>query len=348
MSFIDDLQNDKDLQNRLLAKLQEHPGLITSAAALVSFIARAVSPFWALYNVFYKKTEKQIITMHKIVRDPLNDKLNKYLDLIKTKSDLDGFIEHDCCDSLLFTSLVGSVGHKVDIEAAIDEMGAWQRRPTHSPCYPEGSKSSISRDMLLGLMWYIWRNNRLDLAEEMWAYGKKHSWIMGVGDPARIYLTPGLQATLAEIIFQLGGSNHWFSRNMPQVWTKGLDGYQLHLEALHILLRGELMGHVTSSMKESIDDMASRYIQNQLFTLAKARFSDDQYSASFNGTLTAVGLQDVDLWPNDRLPTSLDRDSHWLFEDNDLSKGTDPNKIHTGGDLVFCAGLLMNYSDVVD
>lgn len=349
MSFIEDLKTNKETQDKLLKKLQEYPVVISCVASVINILARLVSPLWVLYNSSYVKSERQIITMHKLVRDPLSDKLDKYLSMMKTKTDADGFIEYECCDSLLFTSLVGSMGHKVNIEAAIDEHGAWHRRPTQNPCYPDESKSSISRDMLLGLMWYIWRNNRLDLAEEMWTYGKKHGWIMGDGDPARIYLTPGLQATLAEIIFQLGGKNYWFSRNMPQVWSKGLDGYQLHLEVLHILLRGELLGHITSPMKESILDMTTRYPENLLFTVVKARFSQDQWGASFNGTLAAVGLQEADhLWPNDRLPTDADRSSHWLFENNDLSKGSNPNRVHTGGDLVFCAGLLMDYSDVVD
>ncbi len=348
MSFIQDLKNSKDKQNELLDKIATMPRLVNFAASTVTLLARVAAPFWAVRNSASCKYPKQIILLHRLIRDEVEIKRDKYMELMKEVADSYGFIEHEHCDALLFTGLVGAVGFKTQITRAMNKDGSWERRPVDRPCYPHGSRSTISRDMFLGLFWYIWRNQRLDLAEELWHYGVQHNWIMGAGDVSRIYLTPGLQATLAEIIYQLGGQNHYVARNAPQFWAKGLEGYQAHLEVLHILLRGELTGHITAPMRRVLCDLCSRHMDNHLYTIAKARYSSDQGSANFLGTIAAAGLDDIDLWPRDRLPSDADRSSRWIFENNDKSKGTDPTITHTGGDMVFCGSLVLDYSDVVD
>lgn len=348
MGIISELKTNKDKQNELLDKIAEMPKLVNFVAASINLAARVAAPFWAVYNSASCKYPKQIILLHKLIRDEVEIKRDKYMKLMKEVADSYGFIEHERCDALLFTGLVGAVGFKTQITRAMNKDGSWERRRVDKPCYPHGSRSTISRDMFLGLFWYIWRNQRLDLAEELYDYGTKHNWIMGKGDVSRIYLTPGLQATLAEIIYQLGGSNHSIVRNSPQFWTKGLGGYQAHLEVLHILLRGELIGSITSTMRKTLCDLCSRHMDNHLYTTAKARYSSDQRSANFLGTIAAAGLDDIDLWPRDRLPSDADRSSRWIFENNDRTKGTDPTVGHTGGDLVFCGSLILDYSDVVD
>lgn len=344
--YIDSLKNDKQKLYALLDKIGKMRKTINCLAWTVSFLARIIAPLYAVYTFFKPKCKKQIINLPDLLRSDLQAKRDRYMSLMKEKSDNHGFIEHDCCDALLFTSLVSAVGWKALITKARDENGAWHRRDVDDPCYPGGSRSTISRDMLLGLMWYIWRDNRLDIAQDLWDYGVEHNWIMGEGDISRLYFTPGLQATLAEIIYQLGGRNYWFARNMPQSWIKGLEGYQAHLEVLHILLRGELLGYITTSMKEVVQDLATRHVKNHLYTVAEARYAPDEISAKIYGLSVLIGLDDENFWPNDRLPTDADRSSRWTFENNDLSKGTDSTIIHTGGDLVFCASLILDYSDL--
>ncbi len=343
--FIEEIKNSKEKQQAILDKVATMPWLIKSVTATANYGARAVAPLWMLAGLATCKQSKHIIFLHRLVRDELKLKRDLYISLMGEKADSYGFIEYETCDSLLFTGLVGAVGWKTIITKARDENGAWHRRDVDCPCYPGGSRSTISRDMLLGLLWYIWRNDRLDLAKDLWDYGTEHGWIMGEGDVSRIYFTPGLQATLAEIIYQLGGTNYRLARAMPQSWSKGLKGFQAHLEGLHIALRGELLGYITPNMSKALNDICTRYPENSLFCLIKARFADSQNAANVNGNLAAFGLEDPQIFPKDRLPTDADRSSRWYFENNDRTPGEDKTEDHSGGDLVFCASLILDYSD---
>jgi hypothetical protein len=106
--------------------------------------------------------------------DQLEEKYKIYKSLLK--QDQYGFIESDECDSLLFTGLVGCLPSiTVNIDSAFDKTtGMWHRRPTSTPCFPNGSKSTISRDMLLGLACYAYHNKRLDISEQVIKYSLSH------------------------------------------------------------------------------------------------------------------------------------------------------------------------------
>src|SRR5690349_11473466 len=93
----------------------------------------------------------------------IEEKLLLYLTLAQDQRDGDGFIEWKNCDSLLFSGLVGAFDAPGDlvIEAARDENGAWHRRSLgHQECYPHLSKSTVSRDMFVGLLWFVWKQKR--------------------------------------------------------------------------------------------------------------------------------------------------------------------------------------------
>jgi hypothetical protein len=269
--------------------------------------------------------------------DALRKKHNLYRSLMeKSHTDKNGFIMYHECDSLLFSCLVNAAMNKhFNVEAAMDETGAWHRRPLdHGSCYPERSGSTISRDMLLGLMFYIWRQKRLDLATDLFDYGKKNSWIMGKGDIARIYMTPGLQSTLAEIIYRLGGKNYFIRRNIPQLYGK-TNGYAAHLDVIHLRLREELLDKPVG--KKLFNYHADREQMNPLF----------QYLAgNFNKAYSI--LMSEKYWPSDRLPTSKDRQEEWLVQ-RDYSKerdwisspSHDTKKEHSGGDFLFVSGLIL-------
>ncbi|MFA5999970.1 MAG: hypothetical protein WC783_03270, partial [Candidatus Paceibacterota bacterium] len=126
-------------------------------------------------------------------------KYDKYISLIKEAQDNHGFIESQKCDSLIFTSLVGCLPEvNVDIKAAFDsKTGTWQRRPIERPCYPAHSKSTISRDQLLGLAWYTFYNKKLDISEQIVKYAINHAGYMGKGSLSRINIRPSLLATYA-------------------------------------------------------------------------------------------------------------------------------------------------------
>jgi len=267
----------------------------------------------------------------------LRAKYDIYLEGLQKQQDEHGFILSDKCDSLLFTGLVGAVlPIQVDIEAAREVDGSWKRRPVAQPCYPQFSESSISRDMLVGLLWYAWRNKRLDIADQLLQYGKENGWIMGAGPYSRTYVTPGLQSTIAEVVYRLGGEDNKFLRSYPQVWGSA-DGYQRHLQILLILLRGELTGSIGDWALETVQEAFASNSSNALFAYAHAKWSSGDYAPMH------TALLDTDYFPDDRLPDTSNYCTEWLWE---RAPGPDwkpcPGAAaqHTGADWLFVYGLL--------
>jgi hypothetical protein len=277
-------------------------------------------------------------TTHSVeLREAVIEKTKLYLSLGKTVQDEAGFVMYEACDSLLFSGLYGAGGGVVDLRAARDESGMWHRRPLAYPeCYGESSKSTISRDMMLGVLWYIWETQDLELAEELFAYGKTHEWIMGDGNLWRIYFTPGLQATLAELIYRLGGPDYYAYRAIPQSYSRNVD-YAAHLDVLHILLRGELTGKLEKSAKDVLEYNFKRESKNALFSYAWHRYSDGNQDDTY-----ALLLNEA-WWPSDRLPTSADRCEGWLLQRDEGEDWApcDDDKTHSGGDFLFVAKLLL-------
>lgn len=288
-------------------------------------------------------------------------KYELYKQLIKTRQDSCGFIESDHCDSLLFTGLVGCVpGVKVMIDAAYNYADhRWYRRPfawrSDKTCCDDGWKrslwqrikdawpllkqkqwkaagkeferggSTISRDMLTGLAWYAWANKRLDISESVVKYALKHWMRMGDGSPSRILIMPALLATYAWISYRLGGPSRWWLRWVPCDLGSKVTDFEAHLQCLHIALRMELAGKISSRDSKTLGRLAEENPHNPLF-LAVAGLKED-----------AEDILDQDWWPEDRLPTSADRAGGWLPE-RDYGPNywpSDEGRTHSGGDYLF-------------
>lgn len=269
--------------------------------------------------------------------DTLDIKANFYVKSFPITQDKDGFIFSDECDSLLFSSLVGCIpGIKVDIDKAFDEKtGMWQRRPCSKPCYPEHSKSTISRDMLLGLAYYAYCNHRLDITEQVITYALSHCFVMGEGLLSRTIMTPGLLSTYAWISYRLGGPSRPWLRYLPQIESKKVVGFRAHLSVLHILLRRTLEGK-EDKYADLLKYHANRNPENALFLYAAGEV-DKAYTI----------LNKEEYFPSDRLPTSQDRKTAWLwnrdygsdyFPDSQHNK----KKIFGGGEFLFVHSLLNN------
>jgi len=273
--------------------------------------------------------------------DQLNAKIKLYSELSKAHQDGYGFIDTKHCDSLLWTGLIGSVmPDPINITAARKPNGAWCRRPLVNgvdTCYDlNNSKSSISRDMLLGLMWYIWRNKRLDLANDLWKYGSSNFWVMGKGTLASTYFSLNNRNILANIIYALGGKNHFIYRKFP-LFIGFNFGYKAHLDILTLLLSAEILGKVDYSC--IIEHHFKRNPNNALFSYAYAKFISGDYTPCINSLLNEKWF------PNDRLPTSKDRYESWLWQ-RDIGDDWNPGNSkyttkHHGCDFLFIAKLLI-------
>lgn len=270
----------------------------------------------------------------------LESKYYRYVELLKTVQDNNGFIDTHECDSLLFTSLVGSLPEvRVNIDAAFDSLsGLWHRRPIDFPCYPEGSGSTISRDMLLGLCFYAYHKGRLDILEQIIQRALTNALVMGEGDKWRTIMSPGLLATYCWASYRLGGPKRSWLGWIPCGVSKYTAGYRAHLTVLHLLLRGKLTHSISKSHLKILKYHAERQPYNPLFL----------YAAGRTGEAEQILLRE-DLWPSDKLPTSLNRRSSWVIE-RDYGPSWLPVpqtqeqadlRNFSGGDFLFVAGLLL-------
>lgn len=305
-------------------------------ARVVHALALLAIPFYQLDRALRAKFKRRLLPVSTL-RSDLMLMAAKYMGLLAQYRELQdehGFIMSNEGDSLLFSGLAGASGVRVDIAAARDESGQWFRRPIDNPLTDQAS--TISRDMLIGLLWYCWRNKRLDLLEDLWTYGVANNWVMGQGDASRICMLPALQGTLALMIAKLGGKKH-IARWNPQLWSTNVVGYEAHLSILHIALMGEIEGQVDGSMMNALTIQANRQPENPLFTAALARYTGSAETMA----LAEQSLDNDHWWPTDRLPREDDRSEPWLPQ-RDLGTDWAPGpgtRQWTGCDFIFCLGI---------
>lgn len=202
-----------------------------------------------------------------------------------------GWISDLDCDNTLVSGLSGTV-IPCDLERALISKGEWTRRDlAFGDCYQDGSGSRISRDMLLGVAWWAWRMKRPDIARDVLDYYEAHGGWMGPGDASRSNLRHQLRDTFRLI----AGEKVEFPD--PIVLTFFEEGYERHLGALHLLLRSEILGHISTVNALWGAWMAFEQPQNPLFALLVARFITGDY-----GPFYAL-LLDPTYWPPGQLPT---------------------------------------------
>ena len=163
-------------------------------------------------------------------------------------TDRSGWPSHSDCDGLLFASLASYSGATVDLTLAEYAPGEWHRRPAPS-CWTEelgdqGSKSTISNDMLLGLMLGIWAEKDVKAAQRLAVFGEFNTWVMGYPFPemaSRVLLKPHQVGLLGKAIEKLtNGQDLRSYRKLPTLYTPVLEDYEVHLQTIGILFHGEL------------------------------------------------------------------------------------------------------------
>lgn len=222
---------------------------------------------------------------------------------LQIEQDEYGFVESDKCDSLLLSALISSAGYAVDISAAEDDPGHWYRRPLgYAECYASGeSRSTISRDQLLGLYWHIWAHQDLGMANRLWAYGQSHFWRMGEGrlGGADTVMNPAMISTLAQMIYRMGGRSHK-ERLLPVIWSMTTEPGQLYrnrLVALHLGLRRELYGNVGLQADRVLGQLRQTWPDNPLFAWAAGN------------TCNALGLA-----TNGTIPSGVHNSDEYVYE----------------------------------
>lgn len=271
-------------------------------------------------------------------------KLKLYDYLLRLLNDDSGFILSDTCDCLLFSCLVGSIpGYDLNVDQCYGEAcDMWFRRPIYQgQCCPKESKSSISRDMLLGLAWYCFYKKRLDISEGIIRRAKNSFGKMGFSDGSfdgwnRTMISPGLLSTFAWVSYRLGGPSRSTLRKIPPIFGWRADGYQAHLLVIHALLRTEL--EKTDKYDGLFHHHFRRQNQNPLFAFASGHLQSAYES-----------LMNEAWWPKDRLPNTDDRRGEWILQ-RDWGRSWRPSGTashplgyveHSGGDFIFAAALVL-------
>lgn len=337
----------KELALKWFHKNQYNTALLHKIAKIINPLLYLLIPYSLIIKLFSKKHKP-----HKLKHDffaktaSIYNKSQLYSELITKTQDEFGFIETEHCDSTLFSGLVSStkLGKPVYLKAAA-QKGKWYRRPLiYPPCYQPGDKgSSVSRDMLLGVLWHSWTHKDISILLQLENYGNKNNWVMGEGDISRIYFTPSLRATLDKALRASYDGPGSIDHLLPHFWSTGLEDYEAHLAMLHIELLGQIDGYIDTKMKKVIIDIANRMKRNALAQTLRAKWVDGDFSDAIELLINEK------IWPSDRLPTSKDRREQWITQRGDESDGwlisdEDSVKVHSGGDFLFCAKILFGAS----
>jgi hypothetical protein len=186
---------------------------------------------------------------------------------------------------------------------------------------------------MMGLIWWMYTTKNLTEAIALRNYAQEHYLKMGEGD-SRVLMSPALYSTLLMVIERLEGK--LVTSNMLMVWDKTLGGYRSHLTILHILLRAELLGYVSPDELGVIITYADKQPNNALFQFAYAKYMNGDYSKTINLLL------DLPQFPDDRLPTNMDKCEHWLWQRDysdtkDWVPCPDRNIEMNGGELLLVA-----------
>lgn len=272
----------------------------------------------------------------------LDAKRKIYLELSSATLDEDGWILTKECDSLLHTSLYYFGGGSSDILKAQDEDGRFWRRPGRDCLAKGGSKSSLSRDMMLGAMIAIWKAKDLSTIEKAISYVEK-TGSMGEHDGSldgrnRVSASPAFEALMYELRDQLGGK-YSSKQEIPQAYFPQ-KGYQAHLQALNIALMGMMSGKISTIQRNTLASQVEDDPNNAVYQALFHKYEDgDQTKA------VEILLRE-DLFPADRLPTSKDRCNAYLFMHGEKESdwgACDKGETHPGHDLLFAAALILDY-----
>ena len=244
---------------------------------------------------------------------------------------------HSRCDGVLFTSLYGIGCPGVSIDRFQGRPGKWYRSPGHD-CLGNGSGTTISRDMLLGIMHYAWHHADEQLLKDLREYGSDNLWVMGESNgELKNLTTPVMSPQLAGLLLEMTGSESVLATASTGHIN---DGFRSHLDVLRILLKGSVLGTISPTDLRVLKAQAERSPNNALYQAAHALYTDGDMSVA--GTL----LMDQSHFPGDSLPTSSNHCTEYLYQRDEGTHSWKPcsaKKIHSGTDLIFSASVIMGH-----
>ena len=218
------------------------------------------------------------------------------------------------CDGLLFTSLLVASGRPQPISLAEDQKqpGKWHRSALQDCLVTGQSKSTISRDMLLGLALALWQTKDGAAITRLLAFSEKSKGILGEATDretllSRTSMSPGLLALYSEMNFLITGTTSASRGYFPEV-QKPLFGFEAHLQVLNLILKAALYGGIISQDLNVMKRLAESEVKNALFQAVYHGFTDG------DGSSVARILLDTSLFPETSLPSSRQRCEPYLWQ----------------------------------
>ena len=230
---------------------------------------------------------------------PLDDeRLTVLADKFKSKKEgvtalLDpqtGWVNNHDCDGTLWAGKAAAIGLPVQLDLAEYAPGELHRRPAPS-CWNEkdgdvGSKSTISNDMILGWLWAKWNLKDFEAIKRLAQYGEDHNWVMGkpASMVSRVLLKPNQQGLLGRMIFEMSqGTDSRSYRHLFEYYAEVKEDYEMHLQALGILLQGEVsmdqldpnLLDINDQMIQRLHDLVDANPENPLFQAALGVYTGD-------------------------------------------------------------------------
>lgn len=296
--------------------------------------------FWLALNIASCGSHKEKDSYAEKL-DLLRAKRGVYLNLAKQVEDQDSWLLTDECDALLHTSLYNFGGAVVNIYRAQDEDGRWWRRPSRDCLSSGSSKSSISRDMILGALYVLWMHKNLDALERTLSY-LSEAGSFGEHDGSldgrnRVTSTPTFLALMYELRYSLGGSYSSY-QEIPQTYFP-VSGFAAHLQALNIQLLGMTKRSISTIQRNTLASQAEKDPNNELFLALFHAYEDGHQERAVDILLRE------DLFPSDKLPSSNERCAPYLWmhgeKDEDWLPCPSEEKTHPGHDLLFVSAIIL-------
>lgn len=275
----------------------------------------------------------------------LKAKADKYCELAYPSYQQLGYV-HSKCDGSGFTSLHAVACNAVtpiDLSVFSDSQGKLYRDPKHE-CFLTGeSASESSKDMVLmrAIAAYIQKDKAW--IDSFLQFAKYRNYVFCEAKNvetkiSRCILSPDLKNLLEGASKKLAGENPGepMEENVERGITDLLPintGFQAHLEVLKIWLSGHVHGGITDYQKKILELQADRQPDNALFQAVYATY-DDGNMANVIDQLKGM----TDYFPDDRLPTSSEYCTGYLFQRDKDNKDWVPcsdGETHSGTDFAF-------------
>jgi hypothetical protein len=257
---------------------------------------------------------------------------------------------HSKCDGSGFTSLHSVACNAVtpiDLTVFSDAKGKLFRDPKHE-CFKTGESSAeSSKDMVLMRMIAAYVHRDLEWVNSFMSFATANNYVIcnakdEVTKLSRCVLSPALISLLKGMQKSMGNENPGDpfedSERIPAELVPLSKGYQAHLEVLRIWLSGHVHGGVTDYQKEILKLQSRREPENVLFKAAYATYDDGDMTGAIDKLLGMVNY-----FPDDKLPTSNEYCTGYLFQRDKDAKDWEPcdrGETHSGTDFAFATFMI--------